>query len=213
MSKLPSFFLIAAVCLFSAPPDPKYKIKDGDAPPAEVNQAIRALLTEKSLRIETASAQLYLEFWFVKAPPAESASPAESGATLALPHGTLLGVVRVDKNVNDRRGDRIAAGLYQLRLSFHPVDGAHQGISPQRDFLILTKLSPDSDASAKPSFADLMQQAKQASGSSHPFSFSCWKQDQEFSPGLRVEGEADTALHVRIGSLPVVVVIAGAHVG
>jgi hypothetical protein len=99
-----------------------------------------------------------------------------------------------------------------MRLSFHPVDGAHQGVATQRDFLILTPLS-DSDAAAVPDFAALMQLAKKASGTNHPLSMSCWKQDQDFSPGLHTAGENDTVLHARVGGVQLAIIIAGRHEG
>jgi hypothetical protein len=165
------------------------------------------------MKIVTASGEPYLEFWFVeKALPASSKE--ESGATLTgVQHGAFIGLVRVGKNVNDRRGDRIRPGVYALRLSFHPVDGAHQGVATQRDFLVLTPAATDSDPAASPAFADLMKLAKAASGANHPLSLSCWKQDQDFSPGLGSAGENDTVLQVRIGGTAVVIIIAGRYEG
>jgi hypothetical protein len=213
MNKLLSLFLVAAMCPAAESSGLKYRLDKGEAPPADAPVSLRSAVSPEAIKVLNVANETSLEFWFV-AKPFSIVDKAEEGATLSrVQHGALVGLVRVGKNVNDRRGDRIPAGLYVMRLSFHPVDGAHQGIAPQRDFLVLTKPESDSDASANPSFGELMQLAKQGTGTSHPLSFSCWNQDQEFSPGLHAAGESDTVLHVMVGTMRFAIIVAGRYEG
>jgi hypothetical protein len=204
-------FIFATLLAFSS--DSKYRLEQGVPAPAEAPASLREAITSPGVKVLTAAGETYMEFWF-NAKPMSAAAKEETGATLdRVQHGAFAGVVRVGKNVNDRRGDRIPAGLYVLRLSFHPVDGAHQGVATQRDFLILTKVASDTSAAATPAFTELMQLAKEASGTNHPLSLSCWKQDQEFSPGLHAAGENDTVLQVNVGGVQLAIIIAGRHEG
>lgn len=199
--------LLAAIA--SASPGSKYKLESGGPAPDTAPAALRAAVHATSSRIVDAQGQPYLEFWFTKGPLPASTAPEDSATLSSIRHGAFLGILQVGKNVSDRRGDRIAPGAYALRLSFHPVDGAHQGIAPQRDFLILTALAASPDPAATPGFPELMKLAQKASGTNHPWSLSCWKQDTEFQPGLAAHGENDHVLQVRIGQTPVAVIVAG----
>jgi hypothetical protein len=211
MHKILSLLLLAGMCQAAESSGLKYRLDKGDAVPADAPASLRSAVSGVGVKVLNASGETSLEFWFATQ-PLPMVDKGEEGATLnQVRHGALIGLVRVGKNVNDRRGDRIAAGLYAMRLSFHPVDGAHQGIAPQRDFLVLTKPESDSDASATPAFGELMQLAKQGTGMGHPLSFSCWSQDQEFAPGLHAAGENDTVLHVVVGKTQFAIIVAGRY--
>ena len=72
----------------------------------------------------------------------------------------------------NRRGQSIKPGVYTMRYSNNPVDGAHLGVAPQRDFLLLTPLANDPDPNAMPDFATLVSWSRKASGTPHPAVFS-----------------------------------------
>lgn len=178
-------------------------------PPAELSDTVKSALPAEGARIVNAKGETVMELWFATASFPTVGEP-EMNATLGnVKHGVFAGVVRIGKGVQDRRGDGIKPGVFLLRLSFHPIDGSHQGIAPQRDFLILTNPATDKDISTAPSFKDLMTMAGEVSGTTHPRSLSCWKQEEDFKPGLHQEGERDWVLHTRIGGLPVVVIVVG----
>ena len=91
--------LLACLSILSASAESSYTIKDGEALPAEVSASLRTALADSSVRIQTAAGEPYLDFWFVKgALPATGQE--ESGATLPkVPHGTLMGIVRVQRQL------------------------------------------------------------------------------------------------------------------
>ena len=85
-----------------------------------------------------------------------------------LPESTMLAVVTFPKNAIDFRKQAIKAGSYTLRSALNPVDGNHLGISPIRDFLLLTPVAVDADPSVKYKFEDLVAMSKKTTGSNHP---------------------------------------------
>lgn len=205
------FVLLLSLCggLLSA----QYQARPGGAVPSSLPETIRTTLADAGTQVVTAKGDTVMQFWFRKDAPAKAPS-GESGATLAdYAHGTFFGVVQIADNVNDRRGDRIPAGVYLLRLSAYPEDGAHQGVSPQRDFLVLTKADADTDPKATPGFVSLMKMARDASGRSHPMTLSCWKQESDFAAGLAKSGESDFVLQVKVGDLPLAIIVLGKHEG
>jgi len=203
-----------AFLLLSLPLLSQYQGKPAATPPESLNAATRALLSDTGVQVVNAKGETAMQFWFRKEAPAK-APHNESNATLSdYAHGTFLGVVQVTaEQISDRRGDRIAPGLYMLRLSFHPEDGAHQGVATQRDFLILTKADQDTDPAATPGFVPLMKMAQAASGTNHPLSLSCWQQDNEFTAGLSKHGESDYVLQTKVGDLPLAIIVIGRHEG
>ncbi len=191
----------------------QYQARSGGAPPSTLPEAVRATLVDSGVQVVSAKGDAAMQFWFRKEPPKKAPS-GESGATLSdYAHGTFFGVVQVGDGVNDRRGDRVAPGLYALRLSAYPEDGAHQGVAPQRDFFILTKAETDTDPNATPGFLALMKMAQVASGRNHPMSLSCWKQESDFTAGISKMGESDIVLQVKVGDLPLGIIVMGKHEG
>ena len=178
------------------------------APPAEAG-AHAALLQKDGVRIKD-GANTVMELWFVNAAPS---GPATSEANVSLgtvPHGSLLAVVRFPEKGADRRGQVIKPGVYTARLSFFPPDGNHQGVSEQRDFLLLSPIAEDKDPKATPDYAALTTVSMKASGTQHPAVLSLWKVDPaNFKAGVAQEGEHDWVLQHKIGEVPVAVIVAG----
>jgi hypothetical protein len=102
-----------------------------------------------------------LTFWWVKELPIKS--PAWSDA----PEGTLVGAVRVEKDFRDIRGRVIKAGTYTLRYGIQPANGDHLGVSPFREFLLLSPVSQDTDP-APQTHDSLVDLSKLTIGGSHP---------------------------------------------
>ena len=111
---------------------------------------------------------------------------------------------------SDRRGQTIKAGLYTMRYSDFPVDGAHQGVAPQRDFLLLTPIATDTEPGAAPAFDKLVQMSTKASGTPHPAVFSIEKPGASNFPSITTEGDTpDQVLNVKIGDLQLAVIVVG----
>jgi hypothetical protein len=184
----------------------QYKVSPAGAPPAEA-QALAPALVKEGLKVDKADGSTLCEIWTVATAPKEGA--VEQNATWGAPHGSLLGVVRVPARWSDRRGQTIRPGVYTMRLSFFPMNGDHQGVAPQRDFAILSPVAIDTDAAALPAFDPLMDMSRKASGSPHPLVLSLWKESSPAPLGVEPEGDTDQVLHLKIGDVPVAIIVVG----
>jgi hypothetical protein len=126
--------------------------------------------------------------------------------------GTLMGVIRFPGKGTDRRGQAIAAGVYTLRLSFYPVDGAHQGVAPTRDFLLLAPAAGDTDLNATPAYEQLINMSRKASGTQHPAVLNTWKADSAGPAALKQEGD-DWVLYSTAGDRPIAIIVVGTYQG
>ena len=54
-------------------------------------------------------------------------------------------MIRLPERGADRRGQTIKPGVYTLRYGNYPQNGDHQGVEPQRDFLVLSPVAEDKD--------------------------------------------------------------------
>lgn len=191
----------------------QYKYEPAGPPPADLAPAIRDALQKDGAKIVAPNGSVFAEIWFRTEAPT-GAKAAESNATITnVPHGALLGVIRFPGRGADRRGQSLKPGVYTMRLSFYPVDGDHQGVAPQRDFLILTPAAEDKDPNATPDYEQLMNMSRKASGSQHPAVLSVWKVEKAEAPSLKKEGDSDWVLYSKIGTIPVAMIVVGTHTG
>ncbi len=151
------------------------------------------------------------DIWFRASVP--SAANSEQNVTFSqIKHGTLVGAIRFPNKGSDRRAQPLKPGIYTLRLSFFPVDGAHQGVAPTRDFVLLTPAEADSDLNATPSYQELVAMSRKASGTTHPAILNVWKPDSAEPAALKHEGE-DWVLYSTLGDKPIAIILVGAFVG
>ncbi len=190
----------------------QYSVKPEMEMPPDVSPAVKGLLKPDGQAIFEGDKKL-MSLFYVSAIPAGTNS--ETNVTHKdIAHGTLLAVANFPADFVDRRGNAVKAGTYHLRMSFFPVNGAHQGIEPQRDFLILTKPSVDGDAAAQPSYNDLMEMAMKSATVQHPLALSCWKNDYDQANGLVKEGEGDHpawVLYTDIAGRKMAIIVVGVH--
>jgi hypothetical protein len=181
----------------------QYKAQPAGAPPSDVPPAFASLLEKAGTQITDGSGKVIAEIWLVSSIKKGAKSPEENVTLPNIPHGTLLGVLRAPATYNDRRGQVIKPGVYTLRYSQFPINGDHQGVAPQRDFFVLTKMSDDTDPNATPNFDTLMASSRKASGTPHPLVLSIWKADDP-KPDFSQQGDdwvlthsaGDTALSI-----------------
>lgn len=186
----------------------QYKAEPGAAPPSEVDAAILSQLQKTGTKVVAANGSVFCEVWFRdKLPPAANAEENVTMNTVA--QGALLGVIRFPAAGADRRGQTIKPGVYTLRYSMFPINGDHQGAAPQRDFALMTPVADDKDPAATPNFDTLVGWSRKASGTPHPAVLSVWKQDSEFKAGLSQMGEHDWVLQLKIGDVPIAIVLIG----
>ena len=131
--------------------------------PAELAAPIASQLGEGGVRASTDAATL--TFWWVKAIPVKSGSASASWEDVA--EGTLVGAVSISAPFRDIRGRVLKPGVYTLRYGIQPANGDHLGVSPFRDFLLLSPASVDTNP-APAGHEGTIDLSKQAIGGSHP---------------------------------------------
>jgi len=184
----------------------QYTAERTGAAPAEIAARVTEVLQPSGFGILNAGV-LYCEVWMRASLP-DAPSSREAGVTLnTIPAGTLVGVIRFDAAGSDRRGQRIAPGLYTLRYAVLPKNEAHEGVSRQRDFLVLTPAAEDINPDSRPSFDALVKLSTRVSGTPHPAILTVRKAEAD-SPGFSQEGE-DWVLQTKLGTIPVQVILIG----
>lgn len=193
----------------AAPLCAQYKVESAGAPPAEVPAAFSEVLQKDGAKVLAGNGTVVGEFWFRGTAPSGPKSTEDGVSLPTIPHGSLMGVLRFPVKGEDRRGQGLKPGIYTLRYSTHPVNGDHLGVAPQRDFLVLSPVAEDKDPAATPKFDDLVNMSKKASGTPHPAVLSMAPSTHGKFPDLAREGEADWVLHVKVGDMPVAVIVVG----
>jgi hypothetical protein len=205
-----SLVLFAGAAFALAPllPAQDYKLEMLASAPSDLPAAYVPLIAANGYRV-TGAAGPKCEVWFRKSIPT-GAQPADNSIVFGIAQGTFLGVVRYAIKGEDRRGQLINPGLYTLRYSNYPVDGAHQGVAPQRDFALMTPIGSDADPNSTPAFRDLVQMSTKASGSPHPAVLSLESPNGDTFPALVKEGDTpDWVLCVKIGDLKIAIILVG----
>jgi len=205
MNKLLISFLLMTMAALG-----QYTAEPAGAPPAELSPEMIGALQPEGHKIVASDGTVFAELWFrnSSADGPETGEMEVSWNTVA--HGTMIGALRFPGDGEDRRGIPLEAGVYTLRFSFFPVDGAHQGVEPSRDFLILSPAAIDKDPAANPGFEELMKMSSEATGAPHPGSLACWKGESDWQEGL-TQLENDWVLNVKIGETPISIIVKGVN--
>lgn len=200
-------FALTAAVLAASIYGQDYKMETGGAPPEAVG-ALKSAVESKSIRVLDAAGKVYCELW-MRSTPAPAGKSTEENITMpeVIP-GTFFGVIQFATATTDRRGQPIKPGFYTIRYSIFPITGDHQGVAPQRDFFIVSKLADDADAGTALKFDALMAMSRKASGTTHPLVLSIWKPDT-FAAGFTKEGEHDWILQTKVGALPMAIILIG----
>jgi hypothetical protein len=130
-----------------------------DAPPMELADPIRPLLAPGA---KVTAAKTELHFWWVKGLPVK-----DRAAWSEVEEGSLVGAVRLVQPYRDIRGKTVKPGVYTLRLGLQPQNGDHLGVSPFREFLLLSVASEDTNP-APIKHEPLTELSGKVIGSSHP---------------------------------------------
>jgi hypothetical protein len=147
-----------------------------EAPPAELSAAIKGVLDSQAIQVKGPNGVL-CEVWLRKAIP----TVAPGGMTLGITYpqiapGTLVGAIRFPAEVIDFRDQKIKPGVYTLRYELNPVDGNHQGVAPQRDFLLLGPPADDTTTDTV-DFKPLVKLSKETTTHNHPSVWSLMPAD------------------------------------
>jgi hypothetical protein len=203
MTKIVLSLMLTAGAVFG-----QYTAGSAGPPPSELNPVMISMLQKQGTKIANGS-NAFCEIWFRTTVPNGPKSAEDNVSLPNIPQGTLLGAIRFSVRAADRRGNPITPGVYTLRYSNFPQNGDHQGVAPQRDFLLISKAEDDQDATANPGFKELVTMSEKATGAPHPGVFSFWKQESNFKPGFAKEGEHDWVLQTKLGDIPIAVILIG----
>ncbi len=136
------------------------------APSDAVSADVAATLAPAGLRVFRGETRVICDIWLCQAWPVADFK-AKGDVIYPLTPGQLIGVVRYARKASDFRDQDIADGVYTLRYSQQPVDGAHVGTSPTRDFLLLLPAAEDTKP-APIEYKPLTKLSAQAAGTTHP---------------------------------------------
>jgi hypothetical protein len=137
------------------------------APPTELSAAVRASLESQAIQVKGPKGVL-CEIWLRKDIPSVASPGMELGVVYTqLAPGTLVGAIRFPAQAIDFRDQTVKPGVYTLRYELNPIDGNHQGVAPQRDFLLLGPPSADT-TTAKLAFKALVKLSKETTTRNHP---------------------------------------------
>jgi len=121
----------------------------------------------QSTGVKAAVGGATLDLWLVQTIATNGDGPGWSNVE----SGTLVGAMRVTGAFKEIRGKVVAPGVYTLRYGLQPQNGDHLGISPFRDFLVISPASADKDPKVL-GFDGVVALSKQVIGTSHPASLS-----------------------------------------
>jgi hypothetical protein len=133
-----------------------------DKPPSELSGGIASQLVPAA---KVAVGGATLDIWWVQSLGGEG--PGWSGVD----SGTLVGAMRVTGPYKEIRGKVVAPGVYTLRYGLQPQNGDHLGISPFRDFLVISPAGTDTDPKVL-GFDGVVALSKEVIGTSHPAGMS-----------------------------------------
>ncbi len=180
--RLGLFLLVLWTALSSRANSQDYKMAKVDSPaPSGVSPEVGSLLESSGFKVSKGSSAV-CEIWLAKEWPI--AADAKTGGEVIYPFtpGQLIGVIRYPRKTEDFRGQEIAAGTYILRYAQQPIDGAHVGTSPTRDFLALLPTAKDRDPKTI-DYKALVDASKEVSGTAHPAILSLQRVEDGAMPG------------------------------
>jgi hypothetical protein len=148
-----------------------YRMEKGpEAIPAGLTKEVSSQIAPSSLTVIRGTSRKICHIWLCKEWELKAFSPTGDVNYPFVP-GQLMGVVQFERKHADFRDQDVEDGIYTLRYGQQPVDGAHVGTSPTRDFVLL--VPAEADKSPKPMrYKDMVLASAEVSGSNHPALFS-----------------------------------------
>lgn len=183
------FVSLFAISLCAA--DHKVEKVDEPAPKEGISAEIAALLSPTGFKVIRGESRVICEVWPCKEWPIKEVK-ASNDVLYPFQPGQVMGVARFPRKGSDFREQDVPAGLYTLRYGQQPVDGAHVGTSPTRDFLLLTPADKDKSPDIIADFKALSKASAQTTGASHPAILSLQRQsDSKDALAIRHQEDKD----------------------
>jgi len=141
----------------------------------------------------------------------QTTSKAREDATYRLAPSTFVGVIVLGKNTRDCRGNVVPAGAYNLRYELQPNDGAHLGVTPTPDFLLLVPTAADANPGQTYSFEQLVDLSRKVTDKNHPSPMNLVPAEGMQFPSIIIDAEEHTILYIKVktqsGELPLGLVV------
>jgi hypothetical protein len=195
-------FFVLMLCGTARASAQGYKVEAAAvAAPAELSAAVRDTLSPQELRV-TGPSGVVCEIWLRKTVPGQAAAQNLGVIYTQLQEGTLVAAIRFPAELKDYRRQNVKAGVYTLRYALSPVNGNHQGVAPQRDFLLAIPAAADQDP-ANVSPAQTIELSKKSTSTNHPSVWSLMPGDGAAGAAPGVSHDTDSDLWIAQFSLSV----------
>lgn len=160
--------ILQASIELAAEPAPTLKVEKAD-PPAAVAAAVKAVLGPDAFVVGSDGDAVLMRLWFREEIPSRAtADQVKNGLTYReVPATTLVGVVEFPNTFIDFRKQEIPAGTYTLRYALQPETADHLGVTPHRDFVLLTPAAKDKTTDLTEPKA-LVERSAEVTGGDHP---------------------------------------------
>lgn len=142
-------------------------VRHADPVPRELAAPVATAIAPGGVKVAVGGNTL--TFWWVnRLLPSAKATAGKPPASWAdVDEGSLVGAVKVERDFRDVRGRVIRAGTYTLRYGLQPKTSDHLGVSPHRDFLLLSPIAFDKDPEPR-GHDGTIELSKETIGGSHP---------------------------------------------
>ena len=147
----------------------EYKAEKFEAPPPAdaLSPEVAATIGKLGCKVTRDESRVLCEIWPCKEWKLASTETSDT-VLYAFTPGQLIGVIRFPRKHSDFRQQEISSGVYTLRYGQQPVDGAHVGTSPTRDFLLVLPADQDKSAAPIEDYKTLTKASAAVTGSNHP---------------------------------------------
>ncbi|HSC27657.1 MAG TPA: hypothetical protein VLD67_10305 [Vicinamibacterales bacterium] len=135
------------------------------APPDGLAPALASQLSRGGVRAVVSKGPVTIDFWWVSGLPVRAGAARPSWADVE--EGSLVGAATISAEFRDIRGRIIKPGTYTLRNGIQPSNGDHLGVSPFREFLLLSPAAVDTDPAPR-GHDGTIELSKLTIGGSHP---------------------------------------------
>jgi hypothetical protein len=196
--------LLAATTVWAAP-----KVEStGPCTESAVPDTVKKVLASQGYRV-TLDDGATASVW--PAAQIQTSNKAREDATYTFAPSIFFGSIVFTKNIRDCRGDMIPPGAYNLRYELQPNDGAHLGVTPTPDFLLLVPAAADTNPGQKYSFEQLVGLSKQVTGKNHPAPMNLVSAEATQFPSVITDADEHTILYLKVktqsGELPLGLVV------
>ncbi len=186
---------VAASLLFLSPvwaEEHRLEMLKTPAPADDLSKEIADQLAPTGFVVFRGSSRTVCQVWFCKEWVIDPSAKTSNLVLYPFKPGQLVGVLNFVNKGKDFRNQNLDPGVYTLRYGLQPIDGAHVGTSPTRDFFLLSKASDDKSA-ANLGMEKLVELSCEAAESSHPAMLCLQrpKADAKAEPAIRHNEDRD----------------------